>query len=150
MFLRSWLISFLLFFGFSLSANVIIKDHWNYVKNQKVQEQNIKFYSNSENEEIDTNPFIDLNNKGENLFRRAEILFFGSLTIISFMGWLSFSIYNTLIYGDSFGVLHPNQFIALYLGSSVLSLSVCVSDLLIRVQKRMKNKRVRFYEITDE
>lgn len=78
----------------------------------------------------------------ENPFRRAEILFFGSLTIISFGGWLGFSIYNVIIYGDNFGVLRREQFLALYLGSSILALSVSISDLL---KRNNKFKNVEFF-----
>ena len=73
--------------------------------------------------------------KKENPFRRAEILFFGSLTIISFGGWLGFSIYNVIIYGDNFGILRREQFLTLYLGSTILALSVSISDLLKRNNK---------------
>ncbi|HOJ63034.1 MAG TPA: hypothetical protein PLE45_01320 [Spirochaetota bacterium] len=78
----------------------------------------------------------------ENPFRRAEILFFGSLTIVSFGGWLGFSIYNLIIYGDNFGVLRREQFLALYLGSSLLALSVSISDLL---KRNNKFKNVEFF-----
>ena len=77
------------------------------------------------------------------MFRRMEILFFGSLTIVSFSGWFAFSIFNVLIYNDPFGVIRREQFLTLYLGSSVISLSVSVSDLLVNLKK--KNKYVEFY-----
>lgn len=81
--------------------------------------------------------------KKENVFRRMEILFFGSLTIVSFAGWLCFSIFNIVIYGDAFGIIRKEQFLPLYLGSSIISLSVSVSDLLINIKNN--KKIVEFY-----
>ncbi len=81
--------------------------------------------------------------KKENAFRRMEILFFGSLTIVSFAGWLCFSIFNIVIYGDAFGIIRKEQFLPLYLGSSIISLSVSVSDLLINIKNN--KKIVEFY-----
>jgi len=81
--------------------------------------------------------------KEENPFRRAEILFFGSLTIISFASWISFSIYNTLMYNDSFGNLRRDQFIVIYLGAGIISFSVSITDLLIRL--KIKSKGIEFY-----
>ena len=81
----------------------------------------------------------------ENIFRRMEILFFGSLTIITFSGWLSFSIFNMVIYGDDFGMLRPAQNLSLYLGSGILSLSVSVTDLINNLQKKRKFRYVEFY-----
>ncbi|OHD23205.1 MAG: hypothetical protein A2Y34_09445 [Spirochaetes bacterium GWC1_27_15] len=80
----------------------------------------------------------------ENLFRRAEILFFGSLTIVSFAGWMSFSIYNVVMYGDTFGNLRREQFLVLYLGSAVISFSVSISDLFIQLSPKI-NKNIQIY-----
>ncbi len=80
--------------------------------------------------------------KEENLFRRAEILFFGSLTIVSFAGWLSFSIYNVVIYGDTFGNLKRDQFLILYGGSAVISFSVAITDLLIQLKPKIKDVEI--------
>jgi hypothetical protein len=68
--------------------------------------------------------------KKENIIRRAEVIFFGSLTIVSFMGWLTFSLYNMMIYGDTFGSLRREQFLTIYMGSGILSLAVSISDIL--------------------
>ena len=81
----------------------------------------------------------------ENIFRRMEILFFGSLTIITFSGWLAFSLFNIIIYSDDFGILRPSQNLALYLGSGILSLSVSVTDLINNLQKKRKFRYVEFY-----
>lgn len=79
----------------------------------------------------------------ENPFRRAEILFFGSLTFTVFGGWLFFSLFNVLIYNDVFGRLRREQFLILYLGSSVVSISVVLSDLFVTQQPKMK--KIQFY-----
>lgn len=81
----------------------------------------------------------------ENIFRRMEILFFGSLTIITFSGWLAISIFNIIIYDDDFGILRPAQNLSLYLGSGILSLSVSVTDLINNLQKKRKFRYVEFY-----
>ncbi len=82
----------------------------------------------------------------ENIFRRMEILFFGSLTIISFSAWFAFSIFNIIIYGESFGVIRKEQYLPMYLGSSVLSLSVSVSDLINNLRKKKSFRYVEFYQ----
>ncbi|HOV15032.1 MAG TPA: hypothetical protein PK771_12150, partial [Spirochaetota bacterium] len=76
------------------------------------------------------------------LFRRAEILFFGSLTIVSFAGWLTFSIYNVIIYGDTFGNLRRDQFLILYGGSAVISFSVAITDLFIQLKPKIKGVEI--------
>ncbi|HPO50036.1 MAG TPA: hypothetical protein PLO89_06885 [Spirochaetota bacterium] len=80
--------------------------------------------------------------KEENLFRRAEILFFGSLTIVTFSGWIAFSIYNMIIYGDTFGNLRRDQFLILYGGSAVISFSVAITDLFIQLKPKIKNVEI--------
>lgn len=75
----------------------------------------------------------------ENLIRRSEVLFFGSLTFATFGGWLFFSIFNVLIYDDTFGKLRRDQFLILYLGSSVVSVSVVLSDLILLFKPKMKH-----------
>jgi hypothetical protein len=82
-------------------------------------------------------------NKKENPIRRVEILFFGSLTLVSFLGWLFFSMMNVMIYEESFGILQREQVLWLYLGSSVISLSISISDLLINL--RPKIKKIEIY-----
>lgn len=78
----------------------------------------------------------------ENLLRRAEILFFGSLTIVTFAGWLSFSIYNVIIYNDTFGNLRRDQFLILYGGSAVIAFSVAITDLFIQIKPKMKGVEI--------
>lgn len=80
--------------------------------------------------------------KKENLFRRAEILFFGSLTFATFGGWFFFSVYNTMIYNEPFGKLRREQFLPLYLGSSVISISVVLSDLFINIKPKIKGVEI--------
>jgi|GEM_PF-2784193 len=82
--------------------------------------------------------------KTENPIRRAEILFFGSLTFVTFGGWLFFSIYNILIYNETFGQLRREQFIPLYLGGSIISFSVVISDLFINLKPKFK-KNIEIY-----
>lgn len=93
--------------------------------------------------------FLQIDNyafkKKENPIRRAEILFFGSLTIISFSGWLLLSVFNMMIYGEDFGVLRREQFLLLYLGSSFLSIAVVVSDLFIGLKPKLKLKNIEVY-----
>ena len=80
--------------------------------------------------------------KKENLFRRAEILFFGSLTFATFGGWFFFSVYNKMIYNEPFGQLRREQFLPLYLGSSVVSISVVLSDLFINLKPKIKGVEI--------
>ena len=80
----------------------------------------------------------------ENPFRRASILFFGSLTFATFGGWLFMSIYDVLVYGDVFGNLRREQFLLLYLGSSIISFSVVLSDLFANLDKNKKGF-IQFY-----
>ncbi|MCK4796188.1 MAG: hypothetical protein KAT05_02335 [Spirochaetes bacterium] len=81
--------------------------------------------------------------KEENPIRRASILFFGSLTFATFGGWLFFSLFNVLIYDETFGKLRREQFLILYLGTGVISISVVLSDLFINLKPKMK--RVEIY-----
>lgn len=77
--------------------------------------------------------------KEVNPIRRAEILFFGSLTFVVFGGWLFMSIFNVMIYDETFGKLRREQFLLLYLGSGIISISVSLSDLFIRLRPKLKN-----------
>jgi len=81
--------------------------------------------------------------KEENPFRRIEIIFFGALTMTSFSAWMFFSLFNVIVYNDTFGRLRRDQFLILYAGSGILSLSVSISDLLINLKK--KSKTVEFF-----
>lgn len=91
------------------------------------------------NEIIRLYDFNSSNINKENPFRRAEILFFGTLTFASFGGWLFFSLFNFLIYDEAFGRLKREQFLTLYLGSTVVSISVVLSDIFISREKKIKN-----------
>lgn len=74
----------------------------------------------------------------ENPIRRAEILFFGSLTFSSFGAWIFFSLYNFLIYNEPFGRLKREQFLVLYCGCTVVSISVVLTDLFLANEKKFK------------
>ena len=80
--------------------------------------------------------------KQENLVRRAEIIFFGSLTLSAFASWLFMSLYNTLIYQENFGNLNRNQFLLLYFGAGTISISVSITDLLIKLKPKMKGVEI--------
>ena len=120
-----------------------------------LNEDNINFkefiYPNNNGLEFDLLSFYKLNNElkeyekknKENPFRRAEILFFGSLTFVTFSGWLFYSIYNVMIYNETFGRIRKEQFLPLYLGSCVISFAVVISDLFIYYKP--KTKKVSFY-----
>lgn len=140
--------------GSSLERRVLIKNNFNYYTNRVIKfnskpkfnlNLNKKLDELKEGDEDDDNFITGINYKGENLIRRAEILFFGSLTIISFMGWLVLSAFNMIIYDEPFGVLKRNQFLSLYLGSSIIALSVSLSDLFIRLRPLFKRHNVEIY-----
>jgi hypothetical protein len=78
----------------------------------------------------------------ENLFRRAEIIFFGSLTVSAFASWMFMSLYNSLIYGETFGNLNRNQFLLLYLGAGTISISVSITDLFIKLKPKIKGVEI--------
>jgi hypothetical protein len=104
-------------------------------------------FSNEINKAIRFNTRINLmekydTNVQENIIRRAEIIFFGSLTLSAFASWLFMSLYNTLIYQDTFGNLNRNQFLLLYFGAGTISISVSVTDLLIRLKPKMKGVEI--------
>jgi len=105
----------------------LFNDYFLIKKNLNYFDKTIQFY------QLDTDKKYK-----ENPFRRAEILFFGSLTFTVFGGWLFFSLFNFLIYNDTFGRLRREQFLILYLGSSVVSISVVLSDLFVTQQPKMK------------
>ncbi|MCH5150284.1 MAG: hypothetical protein J1G30_06425 [Spirochaetales bacterium] len=80
-----------------------------------------------------------LDYKGENLIRRAEIIFFGALTFASFAGWLGISGYNMMMGASTFGTLKRYQFMTLFIGSGVVGFAVSLSDVLLRIKPYMKN-----------
>lgn len=80
-----------------------------------------------------------LDYKGENLIRRAEIIFFGALTFASFAGWLGISGYNMMMGASTFGTLKRYQFMTLFIGSGVVGFAVSLSDILLRIKPYMKN-----------
>ncbi len=122
---------------------VILKNGVNIITNKQITGTSISKYSTSSNEDSILNEPLSINIKGENLIRRAEIIFFGSLTFSTFLGWLMFSAYNSIMYEDTFGKLRRYQFLTLYLGGSVIAFSVSLSDLFIRLKPYFK--RVEFY-----
>ncbi len=77
--------------------------------------------------------------KKENLFRRSEIIFFGSLTFAAFGGWFFLSVFNVLIYEEPFGTLKQEQFVPLIAGSCLISLSIVLTDLFITLRPKIKN-----------
>ncbi len=81
--------------------------------------------------------------KKEHFLRRFEVLFFGSLTIVSFFGWIGLSIFNSMIYGDNFGLLRRDQILFLYLSCSVISIAIAFTDLLTDI--KLKNAVIQFY-----
>jgi hypothetical protein len=80
--------------------------------------------------------------KEENLLRRSEILFFGSLTFSAFGSWFFFSVFNALIYGEPFGKIRQEQFVPLFAGSALISVSIVLTDLLVRVRPKLKNVEI--------
>lgn len=85
-----------------------------------------------------------LDYKGENLIRRAEIIFFGALTFASFAGWLGISGYNMMMGSETFGTLKRYQFMTLFIGSGVVGFAVSLSDILLRVKPYMKNVSLEY------
>lgn len=83
--------------------------------------------------------------KQEFLLRRAEILFFGSLTFVTFGGWFFISVFNTLIYNDQFGKIRREQFLPLFLGSGTISIAVVFSDLFINIKPKLEEKNIEIY-----
>jgi hypothetical protein len=87
----------------------------------------------------------DYQKKEEMLLRRSEILFFGSLTFVTFGGWFFFSIFNVFIYNDSFGKIRREQFLPLYFGSATISISVVLSDLFINLKPRLDEYKMEAF-----
>lgn len=91
--------------------------------------------------------FEDLENyrverKQENLLRRSEIIFFGSLTFAAFGGWFFLSVFNVLIFEEPFGKLRQEQFVPLFVGSSLISISIVLSDLFINIKPKLKKVQI--------
>ncbi len=80
--------------------------------------------------------------KQENLLRRSEILFFGSLTFAAFGGWFFLSVFNVLIFEEPFGKIRQEQFVPLFVGSSLISISIVLSDLFINIKPKLKNVEI--------
>jgi hypothetical protein len=104
-------------------------------------------YDNELNNTIKFNSNINLMeqydlNSDENIVRRAEIIFFGSLTLSAFASWIFMSLYNTLIYQETFGNLNRNQFLLLYFGAGTISISVSITDLIVRLKPKMKGVEI--------
>ncbi len=136
----------------SVEQQLVVSDNYNYLTDSSIVKTNLTDdksaldNSTEKDKKADLMKDIKSLNAEENLLRRAEIIFFGSLTFVSFFGWLFFSTYNTVLYGDTFGTLKRYQFFSLYLGCAVVSFSVSISDLFIRLQKKNGfNKKVIFF-----
>lgn len=91
--------------------------------------------------------FDDLENfrvekKQENLLRRSEIIFFGSLTFAAFGGWFFLSVFNAMIFEEPFGKLRQEQFVPLFVGSSLISISIVLSDLFINIKPKLKKVQI--------
>ncbi len=134
-------------------GRVIISNYYNYALDHKIEsvafqvDTQIKDFSSSYGRSLelfaDDEPaktWEDLfDNKNESLIRRAEIIFFGSLTFVSFFGWLAISGYNALMGSETFGTLKRYQFLTLFIGSGVVGLSVSISDLFVQLKPYLKN-----------
>ncbi|HBD96433.1 MAG: hypothetical protein A2015_06635 [Spirochaetes bacterium GWF1_31_7] len=138
-----FIVSIVLLHSNEIDKKVILKSGVNFITNKHIIGTPITKYSTSSNDDSVINEPLSINIKGENLIRRAEIIFFGSLTFSTFLGWLMFSAYNSIMYEDTFGKLRRYQFLTLYLGGSVIAFSVSLSDLFIRLKPYFK--RVEFY-----
>lgn len=133
-------------------GRVIISNYYNHALDHKIEsvafqvDNDIKKFSSSFGRSLDlfndepTKKWEDLfDDKNESLIRRAEIIFFGSLTFVSFFGWLAISGYNALMGSETFGTLKRYQFMTLFIGSGVVGLSVSISDLFMKLKPYMKN-----------
>ncbi len=150
---------FIFFLNFKIHSDelykvIIYKNYYNIFLKKNINYKEFmyaNFLENNKNLDFDfiTLFYLDkLKNhefkKVENPIRRAEILFFGSLTFVTFGGWLFFSIFNVLIYNDTFGKIRKEQFLPLYLGSCIISFSVVISDLFINMKPKI-NKNIEIY-----
>ena len=140
-----------LFINTNLSSNNFIynfnqiNQNQNYIfaKSDVLDKSNYTYNYDSFNKNIKIEYFVNFNEykykkKEENIFRRAEILFFGSLTFATFGGWFFYSVYNAMIYDSTFGTIRREQFLPLYLGSSLISISVVFTDVFINIRPKLK------------
>lgn len=156
---------FFLFLFFSLSSSflfsneiqgrVLIRSHYNYSQNRQIERErqgngeSVVLFSSERplgdevsffQEEATKENILDYN--GENIIRRAEIIFFGALTFVSFFGWLTISGYNAIMGSETFGTLKRYQFLTLFIGSGVVGLSVSLSDLFLRLKPYLKQVEI--------
>ena len=65
-------------------------------------------------------------------FRRAEIIFFGSMPLTVFLSWFIISFANWIVYfNSSFGTIFEFQRFFIYFGALNLSLFIAIDDFLI-------------------
>lgn len=122
--------------NFNLKMKYDIQDNYLYNYNNIKFETGMKFSYFYELEKL------KFEKKEENLLRRSEILFFGSLTFTSFGSWFFLSVFNALIYGEPFGKIRQEQFIPLFVGSSFISISIVLTDLFINIRPKLKNVEI--------
>jgi hypothetical protein len=122
----------LFFLNKNQNINLIIKDY-----RQFSSMDNFKNYYNFKQ--------YDYQKKEEMFLRRSEILFFGSLTFVTFGGWFFFSIFNVFIYNESFGKIRREQFVPLYFGSATISIAVVLSDLFINLKPRLDEYKIEAF-----
>jgi len=84
--------------------------------------------------------------KEELLLRRSEILFFGSLTFVTFGSWFFFSLFNVFIYNEPFGKIKREQFIPMIFGSGTISIAVVLTDVFMRVKPKLDEKNIEVYK----
>ncbi len=130
--------------SYEFKVSFLLSENKSFIE-EKVKKSLTHYYLNDNLNRIgyDSSSATIIKEKEENPFRRIEIIFFGTLTITSFSAWMFFSLFNVIMYNDTFGNLRRDQFLILYDGSGVLSLSVSISDLLIGL--KLKSKTVEFF-----
>jgi hypothetical protein len=167
--LTIFIVILLIFFNISLFADIdkmSIDDFDLYYDLEDFNNLNFKSNLFTENNSFDFNSYLlndfkiesavkleyleyfnDLENfriekKQENLLRRSEIIFFGSLTFAAFGGWFFLSVFNVLIFEEPFGKLRQEQFVPLFVGSSLISISIVLSDLFINIKPKLKKVQI--------
>ena len=125
---------------FNSDINLKIKSYIHYdIPNNY---QNIKFETGIKFSYFKEVQKYKFERKKENLLRRSEILFFGSLTFSAFGSWFFLSVFNALIYGEPFGKIRQEQFVPLFAGSSLISISIVLTDLFITIRPKLKNVEI--------
>ncbi len=93
--------------------------------------------------DINNYEMIGLAQKKEHFLRRFEVLFIGSITIVSFFAWIGLSIFNSMILGEAFGILRRDQILYLYATCSIVSFAIAIGDLLSDIE--IKNDIIKLY-----